>query len=139
MDKDDTCYIEVWRDPNFEGEPLRINGPAEYATLQFEDDWGDVIKSLRVGPSAFVMAYRGVNFREGMIAFGPNDEVADLRVLKFQNDLESVKVIDSLKIFDRLSFTDALAPDAAQQSTGEDTGPKPPPAKTKNRHKGGGR
>ena len=99
------CYIDVWRDANFEGEVIRIYGPAEYPNLHFtQGDWGDEIGSLRVGPQAFVLAYRDSNFKDEMITFGPNDSIPNLRELKFNDDIDSVQVIDSLKIFDRVSY-----------------------------------
>lgn len=101
--KERDCYVDIWRDPDFGGESLRLYGPAEFPRLLFEQgDWGDQIGSLRVGPRAFVLAYRDRDFKDKKIAFGPNDEVADLRGLKFDDDIDSVQVIDSLKIFDRL-------------------------------------
>lgn len=108
------CYIEVWRDVNFEGEMIRIYGPAEYPDLRFvQGNWGDDIGSLRVGPKAFVLAYRDQNFKDQPVTFGPNDEVADLRELKFNDEIDSLKVIDSLKIFDRLIYHSSDEPDAA--------------------------
>ena len=123
------CYIDVWRDADFGGERRRIYGPGEYPTLEFEGGgWGDDIGSLRVGPRAFVMAYHGRDFKDEMVAFGPNDEVADLRVLKSDDEIDSVRVIDSLKIFDEVvgrGGTPAVEPAAAQGAR-----------KPKNRHKG---
>ena len=29
------CYLEVWRDPKYEGEYFRIEGPGEYQALEF--------------------------------------------------------------------------------------------------------
>jgi hypothetical protein len=109
--KSGDCYIDVWRDTNFGGEMIRIYGPGEYPTLDFEQgDWGDDIGSLRVGPNAFVMAYRRRDFREEPVTFGPNDEVADLGDLKLDDEIESVRVIDSLRIFDRVGYHAACAP-----------------------------
>jgi hypothetical protein len=104
------CYIDIWREANFEGESLRLYGPAEFAHMKFEQaDWGDQVGSLRVGPRAFVLAYRDQNFKDKQVTFGPNDEVSDLRELKFDDDIDSVRVIDSLKIFDRLLDRDSFA------------------------------
>ncbi len=101
------CYIDVWSDANFEGESLRIEGPAEYPRLRFsQGDWGDRIGSLRVGPNAFVIAYRDENFVDRQVTFGPLEEVADLGDLKFDDEIDSMRVIDSLKIFDRLSYNE---------------------------------
>ena len=106
------CYIDVWREANFEGESLRLYGPAEYTHLGFEQgDWSDQIGSLRVGPCAFVLAYRDRDFKNKRVVFGPNDEVADLREWKFDDDIDSMRVIDSLKIFDRLLGRNSLPAD----------------------------
>lgn len=123
------CYIDVWRDADFGGETIRIYGPAEYPALDFAGGrWGDDIGSLRVGPNAFVLAYHRRDFRDELITFGPNDEVADLSRFKFDDDIESLKVIDSLKIFDRLSYNSAPAPEAPATEGGK---PHPNPNKGK--------
>jgi hypothetical protein len=120
MGKSDDCYIDVWREKNFEGEMIRLNGPAEYANLEFaQGDWGDDIGSLRVGPNAFVLVYRDKDFQNSMISFGPLDSIANLRELKFNDEIDSVRVIDSLKIFDRVTYNEArnqaIREDEAQQ------------------------
>jgi hypothetical protein len=107
MGKGDGCYIDVWKDANFEGESVRIQGPAEYPTLGFaQGDWGDKISSLRVGPNAFVIAYRDPEFGDRLVTFGPEDECADLSGLKFDDDIDSMRLIDSLKIFDRVEYNE---------------------------------
>ena len=109
------CYIDVWRDAHFGGETLRIYGPAEYPDLAFaEGDWKDDIGSLRVGPNAFVMAFRRRGFQDKLVTFGPFDEVADLSEYKFDDEIESLKLIDSLKIFDRAGYN--CAPDAPDET-----------------------
>jgi hypothetical protein len=132
--KQGDCYVDVWRDADFRGETLRIYGPAEYPSLDFDEGgWGDDIGSLRVGPGAFVMAYHRRDFREELITFGPNDEVADLGRFRFDDDIESVKVIDSLKIFDRLAYNAPPAPEppAADSEVGGE--PRPGPDKGRRR------
>ena len=113
-EKSGDCYIDVWREADFRGERRRLWGPAEYPSLgPAEGDWGDDIGSLRVGPNAFVMAFRCREFQDQCVTFGPNDEVGDLGQFKFDNDIESLRVIDSLKIFDRLGYnSDSAAPAA---------------------------
>ena len=102
------CYIDIWRDVDFRGETIRIYGPAQYPALELAGrGWGDDIGSLRVGPNAFVLAYHRCDFQDELITFGPNDEVADLGQFRFDDDIESLKVIDSLKIFDRLAYNAA--------------------------------
>jgi hypothetical protein len=114
-EKSGDCYIDVWRDADFGGERIRIHGPAEYPTLGLsEGNWADDIGSLRVGPNAFVMAFRRREFRDKLVTFGPNDEVADLSQFKFDDDIESMKLIDSLKIFDRVGYNSAPEADAPE-------------------------
>ena len=114
------CYIDVWAGANFEGESVRIQGPAEYPSLTFsQGDWGDRIGSLRVGPNAFVIAYRDPNFGDRQVAFGPGDEAADLGDLKFDDDIDSMRVIDSLRIFDRVEYNEGRA--TADWSADRDT------------------
>ena len=122
-EKTPECYIDVWRDADFGGETRRLYGPAEFPTLRFADaDWGDDIGSLRVGPNAFVMAYRDRDFKDELKTFGPNDEIADLRALGVGDDLDSLRLIDSLKIFDRVPYNAAAAPPPAKDA------PAPPGA-----------
>ena len=109
------CYIDIWREADFRGETRRLHGPASHPHLHFrEGDWGNDIGSLRLGPHAFVLAFRGENYAEAMLTLGPNDQVSDLRALKFDDEIESLRLINSLKIFDRLheSAGDAVAPGA---------------------------
>ncbi len=137
--KQGDCYIDVWRDADFRGETIRIYGPAEYPSLDFaQGNWRDDIGSLRVGPNAFVMAYHRRDFRDELITFGPNDEVADLGQFKFDDDIESMKVIDSLKIFNRLAYNSALAPETPDVPADGPSEPWPNPNKSK-RWKGRGR
>ncbi len=133
--KETDCYIDVWKEPDFGGERLRIYGPAEYPTLAFEGGggWSDAIGSLRVGPRAFVMAYHSRDFQDRMVAFGPNDEVADICGLKFEDEIDSVRLIDSLKIFDEVVGRSSLP---ADEAAAEREARKPNPSKPKNRHKG---
>jgi len=137
-EKTPDCYIDVWRDADFGGETRRLYGPAEFPTLRFGDaDWGDDIGSLRVGPNAFVMAYRDRDFKDEMTAFGPNDEVADLRALGVNDDLDSLRLIDSLKIFDRVPYNSGAAPAVAAPAP-PDPAHRPGRTRGKNR-KGRGR
>ena len=126
------CYIDVWREADFRGETTRIHGPAQYASLELtQGSWGNDIGSLRVGPSAFVMAFRCRDFQDELVTFGPNDEVADLSQFKFDDDIESLEVIDSLKIFDRLAYNAALAPETREAPAAVAAKPRPNPNKGK--------
>jgi hypothetical protein len=133
--KSGDCYIDVWRDADFRGESIRIYGPAEYASLELaQGNWGDDIGSLRVGPNAFVMAYHLRNFQDELITFGPNDEIADLSQFKFDDDIESMKIIDSLKIFNHLAYNSDLNPDAPDATDADSTcGSDSQPTSTKDK------
>ena len=96
------CYIEIWRDKDCGGEHLRIEGPIEYRTLKAHvTDWGNDISSLCVGPNAFVEVFENEAFEGKMLCFGPNEEVPDLGKYKFNDDTESIKIINSLRLFER--------------------------------------
>lgn len=130
--KSGDCYIDVWRDADFRGETIRIQGPAEYASLELaRGNWGGDIGSLRVGPNAFVMAYHRRNFQDRLITFGPNDEVPDLSLFKFDDDIESLKVIDSFKIFNHLEYNSPLFPGPPEEVEAGPSEPWPNPDKSR--------
>jgi len=105
------CYIELWSDKEFEGECLRIEGPVERQALESEVlEWGDSISSLRVGPSAFVLVYAEKDFKGAMMSFGPGQEVADLEALSFDDEIDSLRLVDSMKVFEGLRAQDAKKP-----------------------------
>jgi len=96
-----SCYIEVWTEKNFEGEHLQIEGPVELSRLTFAElDICDSISSLRVGSAAFVMAFTEPEFKGAMVSFGPGDEIPDLAQLSFDDTIDSLRLVNSLKIFD---------------------------------------
>jgi hypothetical protein len=130
--KNGDCYIDVWRDADFRGEKIRIEGPAEYASLEFaRGNWCDDIGSLRVGPNAFVVAYRRRDFHDEPVTFGPNDEVADLSQFKFDDEMESMQVIDSLKIFNHLEYNSSLFPGPPDVLAAGPSEPWPNPDKSR--------
>jgi hypothetical protein len=95
------CYIEVWRDKNFEGDSLRIEGPSEVADLCSNDSgWCGQISSIRIGPQAFVVAYDEKKFKGKALRLGPGEEVADLGSVKFDDEIDSIKIVDSIRVFD---------------------------------------
>jgi hypothetical protein len=112
-DKRADCYIEIWSDKNFGGEYLRIDGPVELQVMNFEKlDWGDSISSLRVGPGAFVLVYADEGFTGSMTSFGPSQEVANLDELKFDDEIDSMRLVNSLKVFDALRMDNRKNPAA---------------------------
>jgi hypothetical protein len=97
------CYVDLWRDKSYEGEHVRIDGPAELLHLQSNcTEWWSDASSLRVGPCAFVEAYQSEGLTGNMVCFGPNEEVPDLAEIEFDNKLSSFKIISSINIFDGL-------------------------------------
>lgn len=120
------CYIELWREKNYEGEYICIQGPAQFPRLKSDVfDWGDCISSLRIGPNAFVQVFSEGNFTDTMVCFGPNQEVPDLREFKVDDQIDSMKVINSIKILDRIRL------DGAPES--DQTTANPPEAKGRNK------
>ena len=100
-DKRTGCYIEVWSEKNFEGEHLRIEGPVEHQALDFARlNWCNTISSLRVGPTAFLLVYAEQDFNGAMLSFGPGQALADLDELKFNDEIDSIRLVNSMKVFD---------------------------------------
>ena len=48
-----------------------------------------------------MLAYKDKNFKDRMVSFGPCQEVADLSHYKLDDGIDSIKIIDSLKILYR--------------------------------------
>ena len=130
------CYIDVWREAGFKGETRRLHGPASHPHLHFrEGDWADDIGSLRLGPHAFVLAFREENYADAMLTLGPNDEVSDLRALRFENEIDSLRLINSLKIFERLYEEGAPPAAAGETAPGEPDAPAQKKAKGRGKNK----
>lgn len=107
-DKRAACCVEIWSDKNFDGEYLRVEGPVEYPALHFTAlDWGNSVSSLRVGPSAFLLVYADEDFKGAMMSFGPGQEVADLEEMRFNDEIDSIRLVNSLKVFDELRRDDS--------------------------------
>jgi hypothetical protein len=116
------CYIEVWRDKDFEGECLIIEGPGEIADLcSNKSTWCSRIRSLRVGPQAFVLAYGDKNFKGDMMRLGPSEEVPDLGNVKFDNAIDSMRIVDSIKVFDCTSSREKPTPVPSEATSDKDS------------------
>ena len=117
------CYIEAWRYKNFEGECLTIEGPGGIGDLCSNHmTWCGSIKSLRVGPHAFVLAYADKDYKGKMISLGPGEELADLGNIKFDDEIDSIRIVDSIKVFDCTSSPDHHTPEqpvSENESSGE--------------------
>lgn len=113
------CWADFFDKPNFEGQHVRLEGPAELPSLGKlqGQDWNNRIESLKVGPDAELIAYRRPNFEETPeaplnhpqsftgrdpseiaayqdleISFGPNAREQHLGELKFHRNINSVKL-----------------------------------------------
>jgi hypothetical protein len=110
-DKQSGCYIELWSEKKFEGECLRIEGPVQCRSLDsISPQWGDCAGSLRVGPSAFALVYADNDFKGAMLSVGPGQDVADLEALSFDDEIASIDLVNSVKVFDELRVKDTEKP-----------------------------
>ena len=99
---------------------MKIVGPVECGALEFAgQDWGDSISSLRVGPTAFVLMYADKEFKGNMMSFGPAQEVSNLEELNFNDEIDPIMVVNSIKVFDELR----------QEDAGKSAGARPPEKK----------
>jgi hypothetical protein len=113
------CWLDVYDKANYEGNRVRINGPAELPDLKSlnKEDWSNRIESLQVGADAEVIAFRKPNFEEEPegqvyhpeafqswgkkeipayqeleISFGPGKKEHHLGELNFHKNINSLKV-----------------------------------------------
>ena len=113
------CWLDVFDKPNFEGNRVRIEGPAELADLKNlnKEDWSNRIESLQVGPDAEALAFRKPNFenepqgpvyhpeafeswgkkeipsyQDWEISFGPGKKEHHLGELHFHQNINSLKL-----------------------------------------------
>ena len=127
------CYIDIWDGKNFEGEYMRIEGPSEYQTLDFPSmSWSDSISSIRVGPNAFVHLYADNKFQGKMMTLGPNQEVCNLEEQGFNDEIDSIKLVNSVRIFDGVRSEG----DSARQAATSEAKPERKPRR-KNRGRRG--
>lgn len=112
------CWLDIYDQTDFKGKHVRIEGPAELASLAKLDgeNWDNRIDSLAVGPKAQVLAYRQESFKEDTtgptyhgdaiknwkedpksysdveIAFGPGHQEHHLGELNFHHNINSLKI-----------------------------------------------
>ena len=91
---------------------MKIEGPSEYHSIE-SVGLDDCISSLRVGPSAFVLVYSEKDFKGNLTCFGPGQEVANLEELKFNDAIDSLKLVNSIKIFENFRSEEDQKPVAA--------------------------
>ncbi|QSA96304.1 hypothetical protein [Methylococcus sp. EFPC2] len=112
------CWLDIYDQTDFKGNHVRIEGPAELASLAKlnGENWDNRIDSLVVGPKAQVLAYRQESFKEDTsgpiyhgdalknwkespktysdveIAFGPDHKEHHLGELNFHHNINSLKI-----------------------------------------------
>ncbi len=62
------CWLDVYDKIDFAGAHVRIDGPVQMPSLAKlnNEDWGNRIESLIVGPKAQVLAFRQENYKENI-------------------------------------------------------------------------
>jgi hypothetical protein len=94
IDKD--CWVDLYEDDDFDKDDpnIRIQGPAEYATLDNLNgtDGGNDIESLIMGPNAYMKAYDRKDYKGNEVAFLPNQRVKDPAKLDMANAIDSLKL-----------------------------------------------
>jgi hypothetical protein len=112
------CWLDIYERTDFTGAHVRIEGPAELASLRNlnGENWGNRIESLMVGPKAQIQAFRSEGFKEEPVAqpyhgeaiqawkekpeslsdqqitFGPGKKAHHLGELGFHHNINSLKI-----------------------------------------------
>ena len=113
------CWVDLFDKPAFAGAHLRLEGPAEFPTLQNVEggNWSNRIESLKVGPKAELVAFKSENFLETHrgpvahpdalkgaseseiaashdleISFGPGKQQHHLGEMKFHKNINSLRI-----------------------------------------------
>jgi hypothetical protein len=93
------CWIDFWDGIGFAGRVLRLHGPADFPYLRVGDGhWNSMVRSLRVGPNAYVQCYEDLNFHDSVFWLLPNQHVEDVFQLPCNDE------IDSMRLYDRPPF-----------------------------------
>lgn len=93
------CWVDVFDNEKFQGQMRRLYGPADFAGLRIrEKDWGESIKSINVGPGAYVQCYRSDDFDGSIFWMLPNQSIESAA------ELDIPERIDSMRIYDRPPF-----------------------------------
>ena len=94
------CWLEIWDKPRFSGNCLRMLGPADFPGLRVGDArWSPQVRSITVGPNAYVQLYEDLNFHDSVYWLLPNQRVDDFAELACSDEL------DCMRVFDRPPFS----------------------------------
>lgn len=92
------CWVDLFDQVALAGRRLRVYGPAEFVDVRVaREDWGDEVRSLAIGPGAFLQCFQEINFNSTVLWFLPNAKVFDTRELQTED-------LDSIRLFDRPPF-----------------------------------
>ena len=91
--------MRVWDRPGFEGNSIRLWGPADFPLLRVaERTWRAQIMSIVIGPGAYVQFYEDLNFEQSVQWLMPKQRIENVEALECGDEM------DSLRIFDRAPF-----------------------------------
>src|SRR5438309_10017778 len=93
------CWIDLFHNPRLRGKPLRLHGPADFSLLRIREPAGaENVKSIRIGPHAYVQCFELARFEDSVVWLLPNEQVEDV------GRLRSPQRIDSIRLWDRPPF-----------------------------------
>ena len=81
----DGCWVQLYRDQNFSGQPVLIDGPISVANLgdRVDTGWWQQFGSLQAGEKARVTLFTNENFEDPAGDVKPGEQVANLSDEKF--------------------------------------------------------
>jgi hypothetical protein len=95
LNRSNGCWLDVYDADRFTGNTRRLHGPADFPGLRIrEKDWNDCIKSLSVGPGAYVQCYDAGDFDETIFWLLPNQVIDAVEEMTFAERIDSVRLYD---------------------------------------------
>ena len=92
----DGCWVALYRDPNFAGQPIVIDGPISLGNVRdhVNTGWFRSFGSMQAGEKAKVTIYSNQNFESRAADVEQGQKVADLQDQKlgFFENIESLRV-----------------------------------------------
>jgi Peptidase inhibitor family I36 len=89
------CWMEIWDKVDFTGHGLRLCGPCDFPYLRVgQPHWDQQVRSILVGPNAYVQCYEDLNFHDSVFWLLPNQRVEDVLLLTCNDDIDSVRLYD---------------------------------------------
>lgn len=89
------CWVDLYEGVGFVGRRLRLFGPADYVNLSVgPPEWGDEVRSVVVGPCAYVQCFEELNFTNSVVWLVPKQRVRDVAELPTREELDSIRLFD---------------------------------------------